>query len=196
MQTAFFLVSAEDPMSESDGDESPQAGSFDELVEQHTRVLFRIALGVLRHPADAEDAVQEAFLEIFRNNRWQHVDNPRAYLAQVVWRIAIRQQNVRRREQGLTVDIRTGKPGPEQQVIGNQLNVWLHAEIDALPDKLRYPLVLMAAGDLSQVEIARLLSLPEGTVRRRMHDARARLRQKLEARKGEEYGRGDKEPAR
>jgi DNA-directed RNA polymerase specialized sigma24 family protein len=65
-----------------------------------------------------------------------------------------------------------------------------------LPDKLRYPLVLMAAGDLSQVEIARLLSLPEGTVRRRMHDARARLRQKLEARKGEEYGRGDKEPAR
>ena len=140
--------------------------------------------------------MQEAFLEIFRNNRWQHVDNPRAYLAQVVWRIAIRQQNVRRREQGLTVDIRTGKPGPEQQVIGNQLNVWLHAEIDALPDKLRYPLVLMAAGDLSQVEIARLLSLPEGTVRRRMHDARARLRQKLEARKGEEYGRGDKEPAR
>jgi len=178
-------------MPESDGDEPPQAGSFDELVEQHTRVLFRIALGVLRRPADAEDAVQEAFLEIYRNNRWQHIDNPRAYLAQIVWRIAIRQQSARRREQELTVDIRSGKPGPEQQAIGNQFDVWLHAEIDALPDKLRYPLVLMTAGDLSQIEIARLLGLPEGTVRRRVHDARTRLRQKLEARKGEEDGRGE-----
>jgi RNA polymerase sigma-70 factor (ECF subfamily) len=191
MQTAFFLVSAEDLMPESDGDEPPQAGSFDELVEQHTRVLFRIALSVLRRHAEAEDAVQEAFLEIYRNNRWEQMDHPRAYLAQMVWRIAIRQQSVRRREQELTVDIRSGKPGPEQQAIGSQLDIWLHAEIDALPDKLRYPLVLMAAGDLSQVEIARLLGLPEGTVRRRMHDARALLRQKLEARKGEDHGRKD-----
>jgi RNA polymerase sigma-70 factor (ECF subfamily) len=191
MQTAFFLVSAEDPMPESAGDEPPQAGSFDELVEQHTRVLFRIALGVLRRPADAEDAVQEAFLEIYRNNRWKHIDNPRAYLAQMVWRIAIRRQSARRREQELTVDIRSGKPGPEQQAIGRQLDAWLHAEIAALPDKLRHPLVLMAAGDLNQAEIARLLGLPEGTVRRRMHEARARLRQRLGARKGEEHGRED-----
>ncbi len=168
-------------MPEPDGDEPPRAGSFDELVEQHTRVLYRIALGVLRHPADAEDVVQEAFLEIYRNHRWEQIDNPRAYLAQVVWRIAIRQQSARRREQELTVDIRSGKPGPEQQAICQQLDTWLHAEIDALPDKLRHPLVLMAAGDLKQVEIARLLGLPEGTVRRRMHDARALLRQKLEA---------------
>ena len=178
-------------MLESDGDEPPQAGSFDELVEQHTRMLFRIALGVLRRPADAEDAVQEAFLEIYRNNRWEHIDNPRAYLAQMVWRIAIRRQSTRRREQELTVDIRSGKPGPEQLAIGRQLDVWLHAEIDALPDKLRHPLVLMATGDLSQVEIARLLGLPEGTVRRRVHDVRARLRQRLEARKGEEHERED-----
>jgi RNA polymerase sigma-70 factor (ECF subfamily) len=191
MQTAIFLVSTEEPMPESDGDEPPQVGSFDQLVEQHTRMLFRIALSVLRRPADAEDAVQEAFLEIYRNNRWQQIDNPRAYLAQMVWRIAIRQQGSRRREQELTVDIRSGKPGPEQQAIGSQLDAWLHAEIDALPEKLRYPLVLMAGGDLSQVEIARLLGLPEGTVRRRMHDARARLRQRLEARKGEDHGRED-----
>ncbi|MGA9672968.1 MAG: sigma-70 family RNA polymerase sigma factor [Terracidiphilus sp.] len=178
-------------MPESDGDEPPQAGSFDELVEQHSRMLFRIALSVLRRVADAEDAVQEAFLEVCRNKRWEHIDNPRAYLAQVVWRIAIRQQSKRRREQELTVDIRSGKPGPEQQAIGHQLDAWLHAQIDALPDKLRHPLVLTATGDLKQVEIARLLGLPEGTVRRRVHDARARLRQKLEARKGEEHERED-----
>jgi len=178
-------------MPESDGDEPPQAESFDELVVQHTRVLFRIALSVLRRPADAEDAVQEAFLEVCRNHRWRHIDNPRAYLAQVVWRIAIRQESARRREQELTVDIRSGKPGPEQQAMGRQLDAWLHAEIDALPDKLRYPLVLMAGGDLKLIEIARLLDLPEGTVRRRMHDARTRLRKKLEARKGRAYGRED-----
>lgn len=178
-------------MPESDGDEPPRAGSFDQLVEQHTRMLFRIALGVLRRPADAEDAVQEAFLGVYRNKRWKQIDDPRAYLAQMVWRIAIRQQGTRRLEQDLTVDIRSWKPGPEQQAIGNQLDAWLHAEIDALPDKLRHPLVLMAGGDLSQAEIARLLGVPEGTVRRRIHDARSRLRQKLRARKGEEHGQED-----
>jgi RNA polymerase sigma-70 factor (ECF subfamily) len=180
----MFLVKPEEPMPEPEDDEPSQAGSFAELVERHSRVLYRIALAVLRHPSDAEDAVQEAFLEVCRGERWKRMEDGRAYLAQVVWRVSIRQMKVRSREQELTVDIRSGRPGPEQLAIGNDLNRWLHAQIDALPEKLRHPLALAATGDLKLVEIARLLGLPQGTVRRRIHDARARLRQQLEARIG------------
>ena len=169
-------------MSEPDGDQALPPGSFAELVERHTRVLYRIALSVLRRPADAEDAVQEAFLAVCRRGRWQELDDPRAYLAQVVWRIAVRHQRARRQEQELTIDIRSRRPAPDQLAIGNDLDRWLQERIDALPDTLRLPLALAAAGDLRLVEIARLLGLPEGTVRRRIHDARQRLRRALEAR--------------
>jgi RNA polymerase sigma-70 factor (ECF subfamily) len=70
-----------------------------------------------------------------------------------------------------------------------QLESWLHDRIDALPEKLRQPLALAALGELNLVEIAKVLGLPEGTVRRRMHTARARLRQELMERKGESHER-------
>ena len=194
MQTAMFLVKPEEPAPEPVGDEPPRGGSIADLVEQHSCVLYRIALAVLRRPGDAEDAVQEAFLEVCRGDRWERMKDARAYLAQVVWRTAIRQSRIRRREQELTLDIRSGRPCPEQLAIGSDLDQWLHAQIDALPEKLRHPLVLAAAGDLSLVEIARLLGLPQGTVRRLIHDARVRLRRQLEARggkdpQGEDHGR-------
>lgn len=173
-------------MHEPDDDGPARAASLTELVERHSRVLYRIAFVVLRRPDDAEDVVQEAFLEICRGNRWERIADARAYLAQVVWRTAIRQLRTRTRERELTVDIRSGRPGPEQLAIGSDLDRWLHTQIDALPEKLRHPLVLAAAGDLKLVEIARLLGLPEGTVRRRIHDARVLLRRQLETRKAEE----------
>jgi RNA polymerase sigma-70 factor (ECF subfamily) len=166
----------------------PESGSLAELVAAHGRVLYRIAFAVLRRPDAAEDAVQQAFLEICRNQRWQQLDDARAYLAQIVWRAAIREHKRHQRESELTVEIRSPRPGPEKQILDQQMDDWLHKQIDALPDALRLPLALLATGDLKLVEIARLLDLPEGTVRRRVHEARARLRTQMETRKGVDRG--------
>jgi RNA polymerase sigma-70 factor (ECF subfamily) len=57
----------------------------------------------------------------------------------------------------------------------------MHAAIDGLPEKLRQPLALAALGELKLVEIAVVLGLPEGTVRRRIHTARQKLKKALEA---------------
>jgi len=65
-----------------------------------------------------------------------------------------------------------------------ELESWLHSRIDGLPEKLRQPLALAALGELKLVEIARLLGLPEGTVRRRIHTARGILHRQLEERNG------------
>lgn len=166
----------------------PESGSLAELVAAHGRVLYRIAFSVLRRPDAAEDAVQQAFLELCRNQRWQQLDDARAYLAQIVWRTAIREHKRHQRESELTVEIRSPRPGPEKQILDQQMDDWLHQQIDALPDALRLPLALLATGDLKLVEIARLLDLPEGTVRRRVHEARARLRTQMKTRKGVDRG--------
>jgi len=65
-----------------------------------------------------------------------------------------------------------------------QLETWLHARIDALPEKLRQPLALAVLGELKLVAIAKILGLPEGTVRRRIHSARQRLKRELMEWKG------------
>ena len=55
----------------------------------------------------------------------------------------------------------------------------IHAMIDALPEELRYPLVLSANDQLNSREIALILGIPEGTVRTRLQRARQVLRERL-----------------
>jgi RNA polymerase sigma-70 factor (ECF subfamily) len=81
-------------------------------------------------------------------------------------------------------ELRSRETSPEQSAMDQQLEAWLHARIDALPEKLRQPLALAALGELKLVEIAGVLGLPEGTVRRRIHTARQKLKQDLLERKG------------
>lgn len=189
MQPALFEVRRDGPAREPEREKPALSASFTELVERHSRILFRIALAVLRQPHDAEDVVQEAFLQVYRGERWRQMEDERGYLAQVVWRLAVRQHKRKGHEQALPIDIRSPRVGPEQRAIDRQMEQWLHRQIDALPEKLRQPLALAALGELKMVEIARILKLPEGTVRRRIHDARVRLRQQLNEKKG-----GDSEP--
>jgi RNA polymerase sigma-70 factor (ECF subfamily) len=93
------------------------------------------------------------------------------------------------REEELSPETRSRKASPEEGAMDRQLESWLHGRMDALPEKLRQPLALAALGELKLVEIAEVLGLPEGTVRRRIHTARATLRQELIERKGESYER-------
>ena len=152
--------------------------AFTELVEQHSRLLYKIAMTVTRHPQDAEDTVQETFLELYRGRRWDQIDDARAYLARMAWRIAVRRHKGRSidREEEFSRAFPSSDLSPEDKAIDWQLESKLHALIDQLPEKLRQPLALSGLGELSQVEIAKILGLPEGTVRRRIHTARQKLR--------------------
>jgi RNA polymerase sigma-70 factor, ECF subfamily len=184
MRTALFVVGRDDREAKPDGADCLVRDDFAALVERHSRLLYRIALAVLRNQHDAEDVVQEVFLAVYRRDRWKQMEDERGYLAQATWRQAVRQQKRGGREAELTTDISAWRPGPEQSAMDRQLERWLHEQIDALPEALRQPLVLAAIGELRLVEIARMMELPEGTVRRRIHDARAKLKEKLRERKG------------
>jgi RNA polymerase sigma-70 factor (ECF subfamily) len=189
MPDANSIESRGEPEREEAGEGASRSGSFAELVERHSQFVFRIALAVTRHSQDAEDAAQETFLQVYRGERWKQMEDERSYLARVAWRLAVRQRKPRMREAELPPEIPSRRATPEESAMDRQMEVWLHARIDALPEKLRLPLALLALGELKLVEIAGILGLPEGTVRRRVHTARQKLRQELLDRTQPERGR-------
>ena len=181
MQNALSIVSEADP--------APEAGegarhAFDSLVERNAQLVYRIALAVTRNPHDAEDVAQETFLQLYRGDRWEQIEEEKGYLARVAWRLAAKRRSSQARNQELPQQIVSLDASPEESAIDAELEAWLHARINTLPEKLRQPLALAALGELKLVEIARILGLPEGTVRRRIHSARQKLKQEWTERRG------------
>jgi RNA polymerase sigma-70 factor (ECF subfamily) len=161
------------------------------MVMRHSRFVFRVAYSVLLNAHDAEDAVQETFLKLYRHGGWQQARNERAFLARVAWRVAIDRRRASAPsivaatspglDTGAVVEPPSLRPDPEQVMEAANEHAVVHAMIDALPEELRVPLALSAYEELNSREIGRILSIPEGTVRTRLQRARDLLRQKLAA---------------
>jgi RNA polymerase sigma-70 factor, ECF subfamily len=157
---------------------------FTALVERQSRFVFRVVYAVLLNSSDAEDAVQETFLKLYRNHGWRQAENERAFLARVAWRTAV---DLRRRlsrstesDGSLALDqMPSLQPSPEQALTSANENAAVHALIDSLAEELRMPLVLSAMEELNSRQIGEILGIPEGTVRTRLQRARQILREKL-----------------
>jgi RNA polymerase sigma-70 factor, ECF subfamily len=168
-----------------------EEAEFTALVERQSRFVFRVAYAVLLNSHDAEDAVQETFLKLYRNGGWQRINNERAFLARVTWRVAVDRRPRSAPLSSLDLNSESDSnssgdppsllPGPEQTVLTANQHATVHSMIDALPEELRLPLVLSAFDEFNSREIAGILGIPEGTVRTRLQRARQILRQKLAA---------------
>jgi RNA polymerase sigma-70 factor (ECF subfamily) len=153
---------------------------FTRIVQEHARLLYRVAFSVLRNPEDAEDAVADTMLKLLRTDSWQAVTNERAFLARSVWRTALDRFAARRPAGELDLQLEDTRPSPEESAFNLHERKVLHALIDRLPAELREPLLLSAVDDLNSREIGDLMQLPEGTVRTRLMRARTSLRQVYE----------------
>ena len=151
---------------------------FAELVERRSRFLFSIAWTLLRNVPDAEDAVQETFLKLYRTGAWERMNDEKAFLARTVWRVALEKLPANR-ETALEMDAPSPCANPEQTAIATNWNEVVHRLIDALPEELRQPLALSVIEEWTSKEIAEVMAIPEGTVRTRLMRARAMLKQKL-----------------
>jgi RNA polymerase sigma-70 factor (ECF subfamily) len=164
-----------------------EEAEFTAMIQRQSRFVFRVAYAVLLNAHDAEDAVQETFLKLYRNGGWHGVENERAFLARVTWRVAVDRRPARIAPMSLDEDTglsevlepRSAAPGPEEAAMGANQHAQIHAMIDALPEDLRLPLVLAGVEELNSREIGAVLGIPEGTVRTRLQRARQLLREKL-----------------
>jgi RNA polymerase sigma-70 factor, ECF subfamily len=153
---------------------------FEALVARQSSFVFRVAYAILRNRHDAEDAVQETFMKLYRSRAWKSIDDERAFLARTAWRIAV--DRLPKHKPAVSepeVELVSREPGPEQQAIDASRHATIHRLIDSLPEELRQPLALSAIEELNSREIALILGLPEGTVRTRLMRARQMLKQKL-----------------
>jgi RNA polymerase sigma-70 factor (ECF subfamily) len=161
-----------------------EVAAFGELVERHRTAIYRAALAALRNPADAEDVAQEALVLAFRKlDQFRGDANVRTWMITIAWRLALsrRRSPVRRLKQMISMDnvqIETvsAQPSAETCVLDSERLAAVREQIRRLPRKLRDALLLTAAGDLTQDEIAATLRIPAATFRWRVMEARKRLR--------------------
>jgi RNA polymerase sigma-70 factor (ECF subfamily) len=163
-------------------------GELDALLEEACPLAFRVALAVLRHTEDAEDVAQEALLRAHR--RFSTLRAPerfRPWLVRTTFRLALDRQRGarrrRRREDAASLES-TGEevarePSAEGDMARRELQQHVWQAIDALPEKLRIVTILVAIDDHQVADVARLLGLPEGTVKSRLFLGRRKLAESL-----------------
>ncbi len=149
------------------------------LVEQYAGALYRVAFSVLRNPADAEDAVQEAFLRVLRHRHTLgEVRDHRVWLIRIVWNIALdRKRRAKTRpETDDVAELARVLPSDglsaEEVASAAQHHAHVLACVEQLPAKERQVLQLSAFEELSSVEIAAVLGITESSVRSRLFRAR------------------------
>ena len=161
--------------------------AVEEAVREHSRAVYGIAFSVLRNHQDAEGATQDAFVRLLRygkQNRLTTVRNLRAWLARVVWRVALDRRRavpeVSLQEVADAVfGLRARGAGVDEIAASEQMKLLLGRLIEGLPRNLRDALTLSVTGELSSPEIATVLGIPEGSVRERLWRARRMLKEKL-----------------
>lgn len=158
---------------------------FAALVERNARRMFRVAYSLLRNSHDAEDAVQEALLKLYRTNGWRRMEDERAFLARTVWRVALDrvQGTPGQMDDVAEMEIAAGGKSPEEWAAGGDERALLRQMIDGLPEDMRRPLVLSAIEEMTSAEVAAVMGIPEGTVRTRVMRAKTELKKRFEAMK-------------
>jgi len=154
-----------------------------ELYDRYGRAAYGLALRVLRDQALAEDAVQEAFLTVWRTASRFVPERGKAstWILTLVHRRAV---DTVRREQRRRAD--SLELAAEPSVEGVEEDAWLRlqrervqAALRLLPDAQREALELAYYGGFSQSELAERLGQPLGTIKSRMFTGLSRLREQL-----------------
>ena len=154
--------------------------SFEQLYMEQLPGLYRLAQGILRQPADAQDAVQQAVLQA-----WQHLDgirpgSERAYLARIVINEC---RNIQRSRQR-TVPV---PDFPDRATVPEAGLRELRDAVDKLPEKLRIPFLLVYMEGCSAKEAASILEISLFALKSRLKRAKKLLQSEFEERE-EEHG--------
>ena len=144
--------------------------TFEALYRDMVPGLYRLAQSLLRHPADAQDAVQQAAVKAYLAAERIRPGGERAYFAKVVVNECRNLQ--RKRMRSLPVE-------EPPAVAAREPDSDLKLAVEGLPERLRLPLLMKYMEGYSEREIAAALSLGVPAVKSRLFTARKKLRQAL-----------------
>ena len=168
--------------------------AFETLMRRHNRRLFRVARAILGDDADAEDALQDAYLDSYRHMGEFRGDAQLAtWMTRIVVNHALMRLRKRRRHDAVVplhaaswregaadIDVRdeASEPPPDAAMRGEVRQI-LEQRIDRLPVAFRTVFIMRDVEEMSVEETAQALGIPSATVRSRLFRARALLREAL-----------------
>src|SRR2546427_396948 len=158
---------------------------FEERLAECGPLAYRVARGVLRNTADAEDVAQEALLRAYSKfDRLRDRKRFRAWLVRIAFRLALdRLRSGKRRELRDTLWSQPVRQPlgatAEDLAVSNEFQAHLENALAELPEKLRLVLLLAAMEGHTIDEIGSMLGLSIGTVKSRIFYARRQLAEKL-----------------
>jgi RNA polymerase sigma-70 factor (ECF subfamily) len=170
-----------------------EVGLFELLMRRHNQRLFRVTRAILRNDADAEDAVQQAYLSAYqRLGQFAGAAQFSTWLT----RIAIHASLARLRKDRHRIEVVSDGPrqeemmsklpspseNPEETVGRRELTALLEQAIDELPEIYRVVIMMRQVQQLSTAETAECLEVTEEVVKVRLHRATGMLRAALEGR--------------
>lgn len=150
---------------------------FEVLMRRYNQRLFRAARAILRDDDEAEDALQEAYLQAYAHlAEFEGRARLSTWLTRIVVHEAYRKIRKRRPTRGLAVgDEPVAAMTPEHELCGRELASTVAQAIDELPEAFRLVFMLRVIERLDVSETAACLALPEATVKTRLHRARKLL---------------------
>lgn len=175
-----------------------EVAAFQDLVEAFERSLYALALQKVGHPEDAQDVVQDAFLEAYRTI--DRLENPDAFPGWVR-RITLSHayMKLRRRQQrpeqlmgagtGSALEEVAAAPGGFPEVDPAELPTLVLRAISRVPEAYQLPLMLRYLEKMAPQDIAGEMDMRPGTVRVLLHRASKLLRRRLEEVLREREGR-------
>jgi RNA polymerase sigma-70 factor (ECF subfamily) len=155
---------------------------FDQCLTDCPALAFRVALGVLRNRAEAQDVSQDALLKAFRSfHCLRDRTKFRGWLVRITWRLALDRRRAfgrRSRYEQASEEERT-RVSERQSAAGREFENRVACAVEELPEKIRIVVILAAIHGYDTREVASLLGIPEGTVKSRLHSGRKRLAESL-----------------
>jgi RNA polymerase sigma-70 factor, ECF subfamily len=157
------------------------------LVAEYSATLYRVAYSVMRNAAEAEDAVQETFVRVLKNQeKLGEIRDARVWLIRITWNVVLdkKRRSKTRPENDDIADFARVLPASDRRADDSLISSQEHRRIleliDRLPHKERETLLLSAVEELSTVQIASVLGTTESSIRSRIFRARRQLSELLE----------------
>ncbi|HEY2435099.1 MAG TPA: RNA polymerase sigma factor [Vicinamibacterales bacterium] len=180
-------------MSSNLGSSAASAAEFERLMRQHNQRLFRVARSILRDDADAEDALQDAYVQAYRKlGDFRGDAELSTWLTRIVINQALMRVRSRSRDRNVISFSQADAASPEIDVpdvqtespsdaaLRGEVRKVLEQRIDELPENFRTVFVMREVEEMTARETAAALGIPEATVRTRLFRARALLREALD----------------
>lgn len=159
--------------------------TWEQIVEEHSARVYRLAYRLTGNPHDAEDLTHDVFVRVFRSLNTYRPGTFEGWLHRITTNVFL---DKARRKQRIRFDalsdeaaarLATAERGPEAAYFEDRFDDDVQRALDALPPDFRAAVVLCDIEGLSYEEIAATLGVKLGTVRSRIHRGRALLREAL-----------------